>query len=220
VVLEARRLPGFFFFCEPIFISPCCLGGWRSRAPIKAFVDSKSLEGFFAMTEKPKAFAHHPRFYSHLGWFYAAWTSLDLTIDYAIHKCLKISPEQTHQLVSGMEFGKKVALLRSLLNKSDYENGPQLKGFLTKFTKESLRNVFTHSFIASDHDYVSFVHRTSFQGEYSCTVYKFDPDGFVTHVKKFVQLASDFEKALGLSPEILGEFAGAAADAAVKASNS
>src|SRR5262249_50815584 len=115
------------------------------------------------MTAKP--FANTPRFYSHLGWFHAAWTAMDLDVDFAIYKLLKITPEQTHALVAGLEFGRKTALLRSLLSQSDLKNKDQLKGFLTRISKESLRNVFSHSFIASDEHSVAFIHRSS-QGQY------------------------------------------------------
>jgi hypothetical protein len=161
------------------------------------------------MTEKPKAFAHTPRFYAHFGWFYATWTAVDLDVDLAICKCLKITPEQTHALVAGLEFGRKVALLRSLLPASNYKNVEQIKGYLTRISKESLRNVFTHSFIVSDHESVHFIHRSS-QGQYSATGYKFTPDNFCKHIKDFVQLGESFEKALALSPKEIGDFAAAA----------
>ncbi len=156
------------------------------------------------MTTKPKPFANTNRFYGHFGWFYASWTAMELNVDFAICKCLKITPEQTHALVAGLEFGRKAALLRSLLPSSDYKNPEQLKGYLTRIAKESLRNVFTHSFIASDEHSIQFIHRTS-QGQYSSTGYKFTADNFCKHVKDFVQLAYDFEKALDIPP---GERAG------------
>jgi hypothetical protein len=162
------------------------------------------------MTKKPTAFAYTQRFYAHLGWFYATFTAVDLAVDFIIYKCLGLTAEQTHRLVAGMEFGKKVALARSLLPDSEFKNVPQIKGYLTKITKESLRNVFTHSFIASDHQHVAFIHRTAHQGEYTCTGYKFEPDGFVQHTKEFVQLAEDFEKSLGFPHKEIADFSAAA----------
>jgi hypothetical protein len=161
------------------------------------------------MSAKATPFANTPRFYSHLGWFHAAWTAMDLVVDLAICKLLKITPEQTHALVAGLEFGRKTALLRSLLSQSDYKNVAQLKGFITRISKESLRNVFSHSFIASDADSVAFIHRSS-QGQYSAKGYQFTPDNFVAHTKAFVQLAEDLRKALGFSAKEIGDFAAAA----------
>jgi hypothetical protein len=159
------------------------------------------------MTDKP--FAQTAQFYGHLGWFYAVWSATELNIDLTIGKLLKLPPEQTHALLAGLQFGRKAALLRSLLTKSDYPNVPELKGFLTRIRTESLRNVFSHSFIFSDIDSVTFVHRRS-QDEYSADGYKFKADGFVTHVKNFLQLAHDFEKALAIPHDELLEFARAA----------
>jgi hypothetical protein len=166
----------------------------------------------FDMTEKPNLpFANTAQFYAHLGWFYSAWSSVDLSVDLAICRCLKISPEQTHMLVAGLEFGRKTALLRSVLSTSGYTVAEveKLKGYLTRISKESLRNVFAHSFLASDTESVHFIHRKS-QGAYSATGYKFMAEGFVQHVKDFVQLAHDFEKALGFSHKDIGDFAAAA----------
>ena len=109
--------------------------------------------------------------------------------------------------MAGLHFGPKAALLRSLLATSNFKNVSELKGFLTRITRESLRNVFTHSFIASDEHSVTFIHRKS-QTIYSADVYKFGADDFCTHVKEFVQLAHDFEVALGiLSSKEVGKFA-------------
>src|SRR3974390_3555954 len=93
---------------------------------------------------RDKPFAYTQRFYAHLGCFYAVWSATELNIDWAIGKILKLSHEQTHVLVARMQFGRKAALLRSLLPKSDYANASEIKGFLTRIRKESLRNVFSH----------------------------------------------------------------------------
>jgi hypothetical protein len=132
-----------------------------------------------------------------------------LNIDLTIGKKLKITPEQTHALVKGMMFGRKAALLRSLLPKSDYKNVSELKGFLTHIKKLGLRNVFTHSLIFSSPDGVTFVHRSS-QDDYSAKGYSFKADDFCVHVKAFVQLATDFEKALAIPHDELEQFARAA----------
>jgi hypothetical protein len=159
------------------------------------------------MTEKMVQFANTERFYSHFGRFYATWTAMELNIDFTICKILRITPEQTHALVAGLHFGPKAALLRSLLPTSNFKNVSELKGFLTRITRESLRNVFTHSFIASDEHSVTFIHRKN-QTIYSADIYKFEADDFCIHVKEFVQLAHDFEVALGISSnKEVGEFA-------------
>jgi hypothetical protein len=164
-------------------------------------------EDFTSMREKP--FVSTPIFYGHFGKFYAVWSQVELNIDFAIGNILKASAEQTHALVAGMQFGRKAALLRTLLPNSNFSNVPELKGYLTRIRKNSLRNVFTHSLVFSNPGSVTFVHRSS-QGEYSADGYRFTADQFVTHVKDFVQLAADFEKALNIPYEELNSFAKAA----------
>ena len=159
------------------------------------------------MTDKP--FANTPTFYAHLGRFYAVWSATEVNIEFTIGKILKTPPEQTHALLAGLQFGRKAALLRSLLTKSSYPKVSELKGYLTRIRKASLRNVFSHSFIFSNIDSVTFVHRTS-HDEYSSNGYSFKADDFVAHVKQFVQLAHDFEKALAIEHDELHQFAKAA----------
>jgi hypothetical protein len=161
------------------------------------------------MATKSIPFANTDGFYRHLGLFYASWSAMDLDVDYAIGKLLKITPEQTHALVAGLEFGRKTALLRSLLTQSHYKNVEELKGYLTYFRKLSLRNVFTHSFIASDQKRVSFIHRKS-QDEYSAIGYTFTAEDFVTHVNDFVQVVRKFKSAIGFSQNEVADFAAAA----------
>ena len=159
------------------------------------------------MTDKP--FAQTPQFYGHLGGFYAVWSATELNIDIAIGKIKKLSPEQTHALVARLQFGRKAALLRSLLSKSDYTNVSELDGFLTRIEQGSLRNVFAHSFFFSGPDSITFVHRSS-QKKYSAMGYRFKADEFIRHVKQFIHLAHDFEKALAISHDERGKFGKAA----------
>lgn len=159
------------------------------------------------MTDKP--FALTAKFHTALGMFYAVWSNTELNIDFLIGRLLKTTPEQTHALLAGLQFARKAALLRSLLAKSDYPNATALKDYITRIRKQSLRNVFSHSFISSDADSVTFVHRSS-HGEYSAQEYKFNAKEFFTHVKNFVQLALDFQVALSIARDELDHFAMAA----------
>ena len=159
------------------------------------------------MASKP--FIHTERFFGHLGLFHAIWSATELNIHLTIGKILKLTPEQTHALVAGMMFGRKAALLRSLLPKSDYKNVSELKEFLTHIKKSALRNVFTHSLIFSSPDGVTFVHRSSQDG-YSAKGYSFKADDFCGHVIAFVKLAKEFDKALAIPPDELEQFARAA----------
>jgi hypothetical protein len=154
-------------------------------------------------------YANTPKFCALLGRFYATWSRVEIVLDCAIWKVLGTTPEQAHAVVAGMEFGRKSAVLRSLLATSKFENVDELKGILTRITKTSLRNTFSHSFLASDENSVSFIHRTS-QGQYTVKGYTFTADQFDTHVHEFVQLARDFERALSLSDREVAEFAAAA----------
>ena len=108
-------------------------------------------------------------------------------------------------MVSALKFSDKTKLLRSLLDQAAHHNAGQLKDFLESIDND-FRNVFSHSFIASDAESVTFIHRKSRRGQYSCTGYQFEAENFLTHVQWFAQLTKDFEKALGFDQKEIGEF--------------
>ena len=130
-----------------------------------------------------------------------------MNIDCAIGKLKKIPPKEAHAVAAKLRFSGKVETLRALLPNSEYKNATELDEFLTRIEDDALRNTFTHSFLASDEGTVSFIHREWRQGQYSANGYCFTADNFEVHVRAFVQLAHDFQKALGLSDAEIGNFA-------------
>lgn len=159
------------------------------------------------LQRKTRPFANTGDFYTALGRFYAVWSAVELDIDCAIGKLKQLPPEEAHRLVAAMKFSKKLDVLRFLLDNSKYENVAQLKEFLDRIENETLRNVFAHSFMASDSSSVSFYHRRSRQGQYSCEPYRFEAENFFVHVQNFAQLAHDFERAFGFAQKEVGKFA-------------
>jgi hypothetical protein len=173
------------------------------RAERKASGDS--------MPEKVKPFANTDEFYIALGGFYAAWRRTDLAIDCAIWKALETAtPEQVHERVASMTFGCKCEYFRSLLATSKFKKIETVKDLLTRITDHSMRNVFAHSFLASDEHSVAFIHRKSKRGQYQVNAYQITRDQFLNHVSEFAQLSLDFEKALGLSDKEVRDFGAAA----------
>jgi hypothetical protein len=164
------------------------------------------------MAEKRKPYANTAEFYTALGYFYAAWSRTNLAIDCAIWKALgtAATPEQVHERVAAMPFGAKCEDFHSLLSNSKFENIEKLKELLARITDHSLRNVFAHSFLASDENSVAFLHRRSRRGQYQVNWYLFAREQFEKHVSEFVQLSLDFERALGLSDKEVRDFGAAA----------
>jgi hypothetical protein len=155
-------------------------------------------------------FATSDEFYHRLGLFYAAWSRTDLVIDCAIWKALAVTPAQAHKRVAAMNFGRKCDAFRNLLPASTkFENIDEVKGLLTRITDHSMRNVFAHSFLASDEgSSVTFIHRE--RGQYRVKEHTFTRDQFLNHVDEFVQLSFDFQKAVGLSDWEVAGFGAAA----------
>jgi hypothetical protein len=159
------------------------------------------------MGEKPLPFARSQNFYAMLGGFHAAWSRAEIVLECAIWKILGTTPEQAHILLAAMEFGRKAAILKSLLPGSNHSNQEKIKGCLTRITK-SRRNAFSHSILASGDSSVTFVHRTA-QGEYLATLHKFTPKSFATHVDDFRGLVLEFQKTVGLTDREVARFAAA-----------
>jgi hypothetical protein len=157
-------------------------------------------------------FANTNEFYHKLGLFYFAWSRTDLVIDCAVWKALEpATPEQAHQRIGVMKFGRKCEYFRSLLPTSKFENIETVKDLLTRITEHSMRNVFAHSFLASDQGSVTFIHRWRERGgQYRVNWHPFTRDQFLNHVDEFIQLSFDFQKAVGLSDWEVAGFAAAA----------
>jgi hypothetical protein len=159
------------------------------------------------MPEKPMPFANTAAFYAALGCLYAAWSRAELAIDCAVWKALGTeTAEQAHERSAGMRFSDKCKQFRTLLDGGNIPNGEKVKELLTGIESYG-RNVFAHSFLASDEHAVTFIHRRMERGKYQATGYTIPRVNFFEHVQNFVQLSFDFEQEAGLSPEEVAEFA-------------
>jgi hypothetical protein len=158
------------------------------------------------MPEKPVPFANTDEFYIALGLFYAAWSRAELAIDCATWKASGTeSAEQAHARSAGMRFSDKCKRLRTLLNEGKIPNSENAKDLLAQI-ESCGRNIFAHSFLASDEHSVTFIHRKVERGKYLLTGYTIPRDGFIDHVQDFVQLSFDFENAVGLTDKEVADF--------------
>jgi hypothetical protein len=158
----------------------------------------------------PKRFANTTEFYTALGRFHAAWSRIELVIDCAIWKGSDTeTAQQAHERVARMKFSDKLKKLRTLTDGGKFKHGEKVNDLLRQIEEESRRNVFAHSILASDEHSVTFIHRSMQRGKYKVMRHKISNHGFVKHVEKFVQVAVDFQQAVGLSDREVGGFAAA-----------
>lgn len=132
-----------------------------------------------------------------LGHFYGLWSALESALDYMIGRLLKIPHLETHILTAGMEFGRKANLLRVLLARSDHPEKDRIRALLTIIQREAKRNIFTHSFLHSDDESVTFVHR-KMDGAYTGTEWRFTGPEFRQHVSNVTAYAGDLHGLLGI----------------------
>jgi hypothetical protein len=162
------------------------------------------------MPEKPLPFAKTPEFYTTLGYFYAIWSQIELAIDYATWKAIGTeTPEEAHACSAGTKFSDKCKEFRTLLEGNKIPNGEKVKELLTHI-EDSMRNVFAHSFMATDGHSVTFVHRKigrGKHGKYEVTAYQFSRQDFLNHVQNFEQLLFKFNHAVELSEKEFRTFA-------------
>jgi hypothetical protein len=157
-------------------------------------------------------FANTDEFHHQIGLFYFAWTRTDLIIDCAFWKALKTAtPEQVHERVAGLTFGKKCADFRACLLDSKFENIEKVKDLLRRIIDHSMRNVFAHSFVVSHEGSVTFIHRRKERdGPYRVDWHTFTRAQFLKHVDEFIQLSFAFQTAVGVSDWEVAGFAVAA----------
>jgi hypothetical protein len=161
------------------------------------------------LNTSPKKLGLNDEFNRLLGLFHSTWLSTELTVDYTIHKLLRISRPQAHHLLAGMEIGRKMRLLDGLLQRSDHKNKAKLIGSIRKIQNESLRNVFAHSLLWSDEHSVTFLNR-NFGQKYEAKEYKFTLIKFRMHVRDFALATVEFYNALEIDYDDLQSFGHAA----------
>lgn len=159
------------------------------------------------MAKKP--LSQRPEFTQLMGLFWGYWSSLELTIDYAICQFLKITHHQAHLITAGMMAGPKFRLLADLIGRSDHPKRDELLGALNKIRAIQKRDVFAHSYIQSFENEVNFVSRKS-GGTYEATKHEFTQASFEKHFLEFVEVSMKFYNALGVERDELQEFAKAA----------
>jgi hypothetical protein len=109
-----------------------------------------------AMSGK-RPFANTPAFYTALGWFYAVWSRTELAIDCAIWKASGTeTAERAHERAAHTKFSDKCKHLRTLLDGGKIPNYEKAQDLLTWIEDQSMRNVFAHSFLATDEHSVTF----------------------------------------------------------------
>ena len=153
--------------------------------------------------------AQRPEFTQLMGLFHGYWSSLDLTIDYAICQFLKVTHHQAHLITAGMTSGPKFRLLADLIGRSDHPKRDQLLGSLNGIRAIQKRDVFAHSYIESFSDSVNFLSRTT-GGTYKATKHEFTQSSFEKHILEMVKVSMQFYDALGASRADLQTFAEAA----------
>jgi hypothetical protein len=147
-------------------------------------------------------------FHELFGIFHAVWLTLDVAIDFAISHLLHTSSRDTHIMVSGMMFGSKIRLLINLVQRSHHGKKGELIATL-RAIQNSKRDVFAHSYFASDKDRVLFIERTK-GGDYKAIEHEFTASEFRDHVANSVLNANKFQDALGVTDEDILHFARAA----------
>ena len=144
-----------------------------------------------------------------LGVFYVTWSIAENEMAQAIEAQLRLPHFETHLLTARMEFSRKAALLRALISRSDHPNKAAIKGALNKIQNKSKRNVFAHSFLATNETEVIFVERT-WEGEFKARMHKFTMPEFITHVQNFIAAATALSTALAVTPADYRAFCDAA----------
>jgi hypothetical protein len=136
-------------------------------------------------------------FYQLVGQFHVLWSSLDLSIDFAIGKFLKLPAKDTHLVTTGMFYGRKIRLLLDLVNR-DRKLPYRLR---TKYNQSlkallgSKRDLLTHGYLSSGPDSVSFFLRKS-GDQFSVQNQTFTIEEFREHIRRFAEACGSLQECL------------------------
>jgi hypothetical protein len=144
-----------------------------------------------------------------LGTFHAAWSSLDVTTDFAICQFLKVTPQQAHMITGGMMFGPKARLLGSLIKDSNHAKKSEMLGAVRWLQGNSKRDVFAHGYMITSSTKVILLERPR-GGGFKVKEHPFTLEQFIAHTKQVGSNAQTFWQALGASNADLAEFVAAA----------
>lgn len=189
------------------------------RRPASSSSNFSSLLRAFAMAQSDPKLGLQDEFNTLFGRFWGAWLSAELTIDYTIYRLLRISKQQAHLMLAGMEVGRKMRLLESLLKRSTLRRKAEILGYLHVLQNDALRNVFAHSLLWSDEHTVTFLNR-HFGQKYAAQEYKFTLIRFRMHVGDVLKNGGKFYEALEIDYDDLQSFGHAALRASRSSSKS
>lgn len=136
-----------------------------------------------------------PDFHRTLGIFHCMFLMFDAMLDFSIGEFLKTEPIETHIMMSGMEFGKKLRLLIDLAKRSKHPKKELLVQHL-RTLQSAKREIITHSYVASDETSVIFYSKSR-GGDFKVTKTEFTMDEFADHVTRIVQAAQAYQNAFG-----------------------
>ncbi len=117
---------------------------------------------------------------------------------------MRINADETHLLVSGMEFGRKLRFLVELLKRSDHPKKSMLIESI-KTLQSSKRDIITHSYIKSNSTNITFMYRS--RGDYKSGELEFHINDFENHVGEMALASQKYQNAFGASFDDLTAFA-------------
>lgn len=147
-----------------------------------------------------------PGFLELLGQFHAIWLLFDPQLDHSIGDLLKIGVNETHLLVSGMQFGQKLRFLAELLKRSNHPRKDILIEQIATL-QTSKRDMITHAYFKSNRTNFTFMYRA--RGAYKSGELEFHLNDFANHVGRMVEATRRYHDEYGASISSLMEFAAA-----------
>lgn len=140
-----------------------------------------------------------------LGKFHGCWSSIELSIDCAIGRFLKLSPRDSLVITAGMEFNAKAKILHDVVYRSDDPKKSEILGLLGEIRNNAKRVPITHSFMMGEKNKITFFERPRGQ-KFVVKEHVFTDQGWVEHVSNFIINAQKLDSALGLTPDVIQEF--------------
>lgn len=166
---------------------------------------ASSTWGLFVMANSPLPPSPLRSFYFDYGFFLDAYTAFETLLELLLKTELRLTNEETSITFSGVGFGLKAAILRSLLARNPV-NAEKIR-MIEEANKAAARNSFAHGFLVPNDGWTKFtLVRREVKEKYAATVKPMTPDTMEAHAKAFYDRVNELLSHCGLKHEDVSNY--------------
>lgn len=147
--------------------------------------------------ETPLTDDNHRAFHA-LGFFVAAWSVLEASLEVAISKQIGLNALDSSHITAGMQFKPKAVMLKSLLGRDKAKNAKAIE-ILNQMMNRGERNDLLHSVVGFNSQELVFTRRRNDRGRFTSEEKPYRWDQLVILATDMADLSASLKNELGIS---------------------